>query len=268
MGTEKYLNRFYQVDVFTDKAFSGNPTGVCILNKQEDGSFLSALSAEFGLNQIAFLVKQPDGFHTRFFTKFAEVPMCSHASIAAAHVLHMLGEVPAGEPVLLKSPRTELSVGVEGENYKIQLPEYQIKKVEITPQFIEVTGSTPTELYSCSHDWHLAYFKDHEDIRRVLPHFVKMKHSDFGSLIVTSHGHGLDVDYIQRSFAPNHGVNEEDVTGPAQCALVPFWREKLHKKQFVSHQATTRGGVVVTRSLDDKKVEILGRAIIIMEGRF
>ncbi len=268
MGTEKYLNRFYQVDVFTDKAFSGNPTGVCLLNKLEDGSYLSSLSSEFGLNQIAFIVKQPDGFHTRFFTKFAEVPMCSHASIAAAHVLHQLGEVPAGMPVVLKSSRLDLSVSVEGEYYKIQLPEYQIEKIEITPQFIEISGSTPTELYKCSHDWFLAYYKDYEDIRRVLPHYVKMKHSDFGHLIVTSHGAKSDVDYIQRSFAPGHGVNEEDVTGPAQCALVPFWRSKLHKAQFVSHQATSRGGEVITRSLDDKKVEILGKAVVVMEGHF
>ncbi len=268
METTKIENRFFQVDAFTDKPFQGNPTGVCILQKPAEGNFLNILAAEFGLNQTAFLVKQPTGYTIRFFTKFAEVSLCAHAAIAAAHVLHFINDATTPESVLFKTAKNDILVTTENGYYKVIFPEYQVLPTEITPDFVEITGLNPLELYKCSHDWYLAYFKDHEDVRRALPHFVKMRHSDYGHLVITTQGQKGEADYIQRSFTPNHGINEEDVSGPAQCALTAFWKERLHRNEFTSLQASQRGGYVKTRSVSGKMVEIMGKAVIVMEGKF
>ncbi len=268
MLTNKRVNRFFQVDVFTEIPFSGNPTGVCILEKPADGVYLTALASEFGLNQTAFLVKEERGYSIRFFTKYSEVVLCAHASIAAAYILHQIGEALPKEPVVFRTAKHDILVQVEEDAYKVTLPEYQIKQIDITPDFVEITGLTPNELYQCSHDWYLGYYKEYEDLRRALPHFSKMKHSDYGHLVITTQGRKGEGDYVQRSFTPNHGVNEEDVSGSAQCALVPFWKEKLHKNHFESHQMSKRGGILITRSIDGKMVEIIGKASLVMEGKF
>lgn len=268
MRTDKYENRFFQVDAFTDTAFRGNPTGVCILKKPADGNFLNLLASEFGLNQTAFLIKQGDSYNIRFFTKFAEVALCAHAAIASAHVLHVIGESTTSESVMFKTAKHEILVTMENGFYKVLFPEYQVSKIEVDNDFIEITGLRPTELYKCSHEWYLAYFKDHEDIRRALPHFVKMKHSEYGHLVITAQGNKSEGDYIQRSFTPNHGVNEEDVSASAQCALTPFWKSKLNITEFTSIQASHRGGLVKTRTTETKMIEIMGKATIIMEGVF
>src|SRR6476620_4788654 len=85
----------YQVDSFTDRAFAGNPAGVCLLTSVADEGWMQDVAREMNLSETAFLVSRPFEslrvsercFDLRWFTPSVEVDLCGHATLAAAHVL-------------------------------------------------------------------------------------------------------------------------------------------------------------------------------------
>ena len=77
----------YQVDAFTDQIFSGNPAAVCPLDFWPADELLQQIAAENNLSETAFFKKRGDLFEIKWFTPVAEVELCGHATLAAAHIL-------------------------------------------------------------------------------------------------------------------------------------------------------------------------------------
>src|SRR5690242_2512235 len=76
-----------QVDAFTNRAFAGNPAGVCILPEPRPDAWMQAVANEMNVAETAFLLREGDGYHLRWFTPTVEVDLCGHATLASAHVL-------------------------------------------------------------------------------------------------------------------------------------------------------------------------------------
>lgn len=76
---------------------------------------------------------------------------------------------------------------------------------------------------------------------------------------------GKEVDFVSRIFAPKAGVDEDPVTGSAHCTLVPWWKNKLNKTEFVAMQLSERGGKIYCTDLGDK-VKMSGEAVAYLEG--
>jgi len=95
----------YQVDAFTNKPFGGNPAAVCLLRSSDlpliSDNIRQLIAGEMNLSETAFLetldATATDNFTTcstfrlRWFTPTIEVPLCGHATLAAAAAL-VLGE--------------------------------------------------------------------------------------------------------------------------------------------------------------------------------
>jgi len=92
-----------------------------------------------------------------------------------------------------------------------------------------------------------------------------MRNSDYGDLIVTAPSDDPQYDFCVRCFAPALGIDEDPVTGSAQCVLVPFWHGKTGRKEFMSHQVSKRGGILKA-ALKGSRVEISGQARTIIRG--
>lgn len=54
--------RLFLVDAFTDKPFSGNPAGVCLLEKPGKDEWMQQVAFETNLSETAFQVEEGDGF--------------------------------------------------------------------------------------------------------------------------------------------------------------------------------------------------------------
>jgi PhzF family phenazine biosynthesis protein len=91
--------KIYQVDAFTDKPFTGNPAGVCVLPEPKDDDWMQNVAREMNLSETAFLLRQPDGFRLRWFTPAVEVELCGHATLASAHILWETGLLAHQESV-------------------------------------------------------------------------------------------------------------------------------------------------------------------------
>ena len=78
---------FYQIDVFTNQAFGGNPLAVFPDGAGLSSSQMQTIALEMNLSETAFLHQQDDGFNLRWFTPTTEVDLCGHATLASAHTL-------------------------------------------------------------------------------------------------------------------------------------------------------------------------------------
>ena len=79
---------YYVVDAFTDGPFTGNPAGVCPLKEWLPDDVLQKIAAENNLAETAFFAKEGEAFRLRWFAPEAEVDLCGHATLAAAHILY------------------------------------------------------------------------------------------------------------------------------------------------------------------------------------
>ena len=83
--------RVFQVDVFTDRLFAGNPAGVVLGAEQLDEEEMQAIARELNNSDSAFVLpaSAPDhDVHLRFFTPAREVGFVGHATVAA-HVARL-----------------------------------------------------------------------------------------------------------------------------------------------------------------------------------
>lgn len=78
---------FHQVDAFSDRPFSGNPAMVYRLDAWLADELMQKIAAEHNLAETAFVVREGQGWHIRWFTPTTEVPLCGHATLASAYVL-------------------------------------------------------------------------------------------------------------------------------------------------------------------------------------
>ncbi|MBR2794182.1 MAG: PhzF family phenazine biosynthesis protein [Solobacterium sp.] len=58
----------YIVDAFTEKPFSGNPAAVCVMDRWPKEEYMRNLAMENSLSETAFLVREEQGYHLRWFT--------------------------------------------------------------------------------------------------------------------------------------------------------------------------------------------------------
>ena len=255
----------YQVDAFTTKPFKGNPAGVCILDHEPEVAWMQNIAMEMNLSETAFVFPGKEDRLIRFYTPETEVNLCGHATLSASHILYETGIVRSNKEIRFSSKAGELIIKKQDAWITMNFPVYPLKKLEITSEFEEITGAIPQELYQAGDGWTLALMKNEKEVRDIKPRFSLMKNSIFGDLIVTAESEDPAFDFCVRCFAPAFGIDEDPVTGSANCALVPFWSARTGKKNFSSHQVSNREGILKVSLINDR-VEISGQAITIFKA--
>jgi PhzF family phenazine biosynthesis protein len=255
----------YQVDAFTSEPFKGNPAGVCILDYEPSGSWMQNIAMEMNLSETAFVFPGTGCWMIRFFTPLTEVELCGHATLSASHILYESCIIKDNMEILFSSKAGDLLITKHGDWITMNFPSYKLEKMDIIPEFEDLTGIKPQELYRTGFGWILALLKNENEVRNMTPAFSLMKNSALGDLIVTSESEDPEYDFCVRCFFPALGIDEDPVTGSAHCALVPFWNMKTGRNEFVSHQISKRAGVLKV-SLIDERVEISGQAITVLKA--
>ncbi len=101
----------YGVDAFTSRAFGGNPAAVCLLDGPAEPGWMQQVAAELGQPTTAFTHLRPDGERQlRWFTPATELPLCGHATLATAHVLHKTRRVDPAQALSFATPAGKLTV--------------------------------------------------------------------------------------------------------------------------------------------------------------
>jgi len=89
--------RYITVDVFTDRAFGGNPLGVVLDAGGLSTEQMQAVAREFNYSETTFVLPPSDKAHdaqVRIFTVNRELPFAGHPNVGTAFVLATLAAKP------------------------------------------------------------------------------------------------------------------------------------------------------------------------------
>jgi trans-2,3-dihydro-3-hydroxyanthranilate isomerase len=82
--------RYVTVDVFTDRAFGGNPLAVVLDARGLSTAQMQAVASEFNYSETTFVLPPSDAAHdaqVRIFTVNREIPFAGHPNVGTAFVL-------------------------------------------------------------------------------------------------------------------------------------------------------------------------------------
>jgi PhzF family phenazine biosynthesis protein len=252
---------YFVVDAFAPAPFTGNPAGVCPLPAWLPDPLLQAIAAENRLSETAFFVRGGDHFALRWFTPTAEVNLCGHATLAAAHVIfNHLGE--DSTRLEFRSHSGPLFAERQGSLIALDFPALPPRPVAVDAALVAALGLTPAA--ALRDEDLLAILPDAESVRRLAPDLAAVAALDCRGLIVSAPG--ADCDFVSRFFAPAVGVDEDPVTGSAHSVLTPYWAVRLGKARLHARQLSARGGELFCTLLGDR-VEIAGLARDYLQGQ-
>ena len=252
---------FYQVDAFTSKIFGGNPAAVIPLETWLDDATMQNIAAENNLSETAFFVKEGEHYHIRWMTPVNEVPLCGHATLASAFVIFNFIDKEA-DKIKFLSKSGELIVAREGKRLTLDFPTHKPVAVELSEKIQKCFDRKPLEVLQNGF-YLLVVFDSEEYIRNLQPDFELIKQIHPHAVIVSSKGD--NVDFVSRMFAPNEGINEDPVTGSAHTVLIPYWSEKLGKKNFRALQVSSRIGELTCEDRGER-VKISGEGALFATG--
>ena len=89
--------RYITVDVFTDRAFGGNPLAVVLDAGGLSTAQMQAIATEFNYSETTFVLPPADPAHdaqVRIFTVRHEIPFAGHPNVGTAFVLATLAATP------------------------------------------------------------------------------------------------------------------------------------------------------------------------------
>ena len=268
----------YIVDAFTDKVFSGNPAAICILDEWLSDEIMLSIAKENNLSETAFAIKQATKdsvnaihYKLRWFTPGGEIDLCGHATLACAFVIMNYYEKNL-KTVIFDTLSGKLTVNRKnGDLYELDFPAYDLKKVEITDEMIELIGKKPTEAYlgrdlMCVFDdeeFILSANLDSEKIKKLdgLLLHITAQHSNY-SLNSKIKNTTDKIDCISRSFAPKLNVYEDSVCGSGHCHIAPYWIKKLQKENLTAYQASKRSGTLYCSLANNRRMKMSGKAAL------
>lgn len=249
----------YVVDAFTDEVFHGNQAAICIMEQWLSDDLMMNITRENNFSETAFAVKEGEKFHLRWFTPGGEIDLCGHATLACAYVLFRFYLLNA-DKVVFSTLSGDLIVSKTNDLLEMEFPAYKLEKVPITDAMIDAIGAVPSEAYM-GRDL-LCIFDSEDIVRNLAPDMDKLLKLDGLLLQVTAPG--KVTDSVSRSFAPKLKVTEDPVCGSGHCHIVPYWAERLGKKDIVAYQASQRGGTLYCRMAGDR-VFMAGKAALYSE---
>lgn len=260
---------FYQIDAFSDHAFSGNPAAVCVFDSRDlfmDTTLLQNIAAENNLAETAFVFKNGIGYDIRWFSPLREAQLCGHATLAAAHTLWEFDHCDT-DTITFSSLSGELIARRDGAHICLNFPRIDCTPCHTPENLAEAIGCMPFAVFQAGPDL-LVEVADADCVRYADIHAPTLASIDTqrGIIICAAHD-DPNYDIICRFFAPQFGIPEDQVTGSAHCALGPYWAQRLKKNALRSYQASPRGGSIEL-NVGTQRVELRGQAHCVIQGTF
>ncbi len=255
------------VDAFTDRAFSGNPAGVVLLEDVRSDAWMQAVAAELRHSETAFVRPTGATYALRWFAPLAEVDLCGHATLAAAHVLWAEAGAPTDVPLRFETRSGTLGCtrerdGVLQLDFPIDVPQ----TVDDPPDaLVHGAGVAALRVLRGRFDY-LVEARSADDVRAARPDLAALATLDARGVCMTAAGDAQsDADVVSRFFAPAIGIDEDPVTGSAHCMLAPYWSARLGREELRAAQLSARGGRLRMR-VEGERVLLGGRAVTVLRG--
>lgn len=262
----------YIIDAFTNKAFKGNPAGVCLIENEISEQTMQNIASELNLSETAFLFPSKGSetdYSIRYFTPTVEISFCGHATLASAKlILHKLNTPFVNFTTF---HNLKLSAQKDGENVRMIFPLYDSVDFEVSTELYNSFGIDNPIATKFAKELEMLIIEvaDKEMLRSITPDFNKaLKCKDIiKELVVTAKSKDNEFDFYSRCFCPWIGINEDPVTGASHSVLAKYWANKLNKTEMNAYQSSSRGGYMKLKIMSDTELEVVSNAKIIFEGK-
>jgi PhzF family phenazine biosynthesis protein len=243
----------YQVDVFAEALFKGNPAAVCPLDAWLPDATLQGIALNNNLAETAYLVKSTKrdaDFDLRWFTPTLEIELCGHATLASGFVLfNDLGY--RSERIRFSTRSGILVVERRADALWLDLPASMPAPLAAVPaDAIAGLGREPQSWWMSRVNF-VAQFEREADVVALAPDFTRLRKLTGRGVIATAPA-DRDADFVSRYFAPGLGVDEDPATGSAHAALTPFWAKQLGRSKLRALQRSPRGAVFDCELVGDR----------------
>lgn len=290
--------RYHIVDVFTNRAFGGNPLAVVTNGRGISPQLMQSMAKELNLSETTFVLPPDDpenDYRVRIFTPAAELPMAGHPTVGTSFILareHMI-ELASDETTI----KLEEGVGTIPVtlNFKDGLPDLiwmQQPLPKFGPRFMDahliaemlsiqeeaIETAWPLEVVSCGVPFLYVPLKSLEAIRAIrfrLDVWEKVL-GDFGvsEVFVFTKETELEGSSVHsRMFAPALGVSEDPATGGASGPLGSYLvRHKVfgetQRAEFTSEQGIEMGRPSIIKIIIEQEAGEITRVRVGGQCRF
>ena len=276
---------FYQVDVFSDELFGGNPLAVFLRGEDFKEAQFQQVAREMNLSETTFVLpsSHPDAdFDVRIFTPEKEIPFAGHPTLGTAYVLRHAGLVPATQDHL----RLNFKVGVipvdlqeDGKIFMTQPPGKILQTFSNTEEIAQALGLTgnnidlPVQTASTGFPALLVPINSLRAMQRIVLNLSILK--------VLLEETGVDMIYPftrqtldeknsihARGFAPFVGIPEDPATGSVAGALGYYLNDKNPKEEKVVIEQgyeMNRPGLIFV-SVNGPTIRVGGKTRMVFKG--
>lgn len=275
---------FFVYDVFTDRAFSGNPLAVVAGADALSTRQMQVIARQFNLSETIFVMAPRDPAHAarvRIFLPLAEIPFAGHPTIGCA--LHL---APDDGTLVLEEQAGLVPVTIQGGLAEFMAPVLPVAGDPVAGSDIAAgLGLTPDQIgfdhhrpmtASAGPAFIFAPLRDLDALAQARP--VGAAFEALTDRIAKVYCYAPDgAGFRARMFAPANGVPEDPATGSATAALaapllaagvLPDGETRLTLRQGVEMGRPSELGLRV-RVLDGRldQVCVSGRAVRVAQGR-
>ncbi|HLV27470.1 MAG TPA: PhzF family phenazine biosynthesis protein, partial [Gemmatimonadales bacterium] len=267
------LLQYRTADVFTSRAYGGNPLAVILDARGLDSSEMLRIAREFNYSETTFVLPPDDPANAcriRIFTPGGEVPFAGHPTVGTAIVLAHAGAIPLGGSetrIVIEEGVGPVPVSIRARNgipYFAQLSVAMLPQVQPldadSESIARALGLAPSDLLngryapqvvSCGIPFLLVPLRTREAVSRsrvVLHEWEKSLAGTLGSevMVFALEGEG-DADVHSRVFVPGLSVPEDPATGSACAALGGYLAERTPRDD-TTLRWTVEQGVEMGRS--------------------
>jgi predicted PhzF superfamily epimerase YddE/YHI9 len=254
---------YFEVDAFTNKPFSGNTAGVCLLEEEIPDGMMEDIARQNNLPATAFVWQTKTGFGIRWFTPTAELPLCGHASLACAHILYQSQMLPLAQKIVFETRKGSLYARFADGWIELDFPAHPYAPAPL-PTGLEPLFKTKAKSLYRTQDRYIIELNTETEVKNFIPDFGILK--GYNCILTSPADSSSPYDFVSRYFAGTDGIREDAATGSSHCSLTPFWAARLGNPALHAMQVSRRGGEFRV-SLKDERVLIAGQAVTVVAGK-
>jgi PhzF family phenazine biosynthesis protein len=279
---------FKQVDVFSSRAFGGNPVAVVLDAEGMEGAQMQHIARWTNLSETAFVLPptQPGAsYRVRIFTPLSELPFAGHPSVGTAHALLEAGMLGSTDALLQECASGLLPIRVQGRGSErriaVRAPQARLLPTPTgAATLLEaalagvVTGELPPQLWDNGPRFWLVELAEADDVRQHQPDLAAIAAlcTVTGAVGLAIHAAAGAADHqrVVRAYCPSDGIAEDPVTGSANASIGAQLRHAGRLRdgdRYVASQGRELGrdGLVEVELREDG-VWIGGQSVTVIDG--
>ena len=289
---------FYQVDVFTNTPFSGNPLAVLFDVENISSQTMQSIAKEMNLSETIFVLPPgnlPVDFSVRIFTPEKEIPFAGHPTIGTAHILRETGKVILGNHSIKLSMKAGIITITKGLTDNLlfmdqPLPEYLsvLDCAEKIGQVLSIPISTiklsryPIQIVSTGLPVLLVPINSIKSLEKIVVNVSELNnflHSLGVEMLYAFTDETLNpsANIHARMFAPPLGILEDPATGSAAGAMGAYiFKHKIVSENNLKNITIEQGYKMGRPSCihvevyyeynEIKKIRVGGESVTVIEG--